>query len=262
MIFFRIRNYLKYLFFWGHRNGHGIHSPYVFYLVSQVFRNKINAVVVFKIENIRKKLISGTDEIKVRDLGSGAGNNEIRIRRVKEIARYSPVTKKYGIFLARMASEFGGKYIVELGTSFGISTMYMAGASPDSVIYSVEGSQSIATIAAENFNDLQFNNIRLLNGSFEEHLPAIMDLPGNPGLVFIDGNHRKEAVLRYFSAFCKKSDSRTVIVFDDIRYSPEMEEAWEIIKKDERASFTLDIWRMGIVFFKKGITSGNYNIRY
>ena len=262
MIFFKAQNFLKYLLFRGHRNGHGIHSPFVFDLVSRVLRNKISPDVVLRIENIRKKMISDVSVIKVRDLGSGSEKKEISLKRVKDIARYSPVTKKYGIFLARMAIEFGERYIVELGTSIGISTMYMAGAHPHSIVYTIEGSPAISEIAAGNFHEAGLTNIKLLNGPFDELLPSVMDLPGNPGLIFIDGNHRKDAVLHYFSEFCNKSDRSTVIVFDDIRYSKEMEEAWEIIKKDERISFTVDIWRMGMVFFREGVTPGNYKVRY
>ena len=58
------------------------------------------------------------------------------------------------------------------------------------------------------------------------------------------------------------SGNQTVIIIDDIHYSTEMEEAWDIIKKNEKVTMTIDIWRMGLVFFREGITHIDYIIRY
>jgi hypothetical protein len=83
-----------------------------------------------------------------------------------------------------------------------------------------------------------------------------------PGLVFIDGNHRKEPTVEYFNRMTELSDNNTVIVIDDIYYSPEMSDAWKEIKQNEKVSFTIDIFRMGIVFFREGMTRLDYIIRY
>jgi len=83
-----------------------------------------------------------------------------------------------------------------------------------------------------------------------------------PGLVFIDGDHRKEPLKNYFSMVADISDSNTVIIIDDIYLSSEMAEAWEEIKNDERVTLTVDIFRMGVVFFRQGITHNHYVIRY
>jgi predicted O-methyltransferase YrrM len=262
MIFSRTCKYLKYILLSGHRKGHGIHSPFIFDLVSRVFRNKIDYNIVCNIEKVRKRLISDQRSIMVNDLGAGSEKLKTNTRKVSDIARYSPVPLKYGVLLSNLASEFGKTSIIEFGTSFGISTMYMAASCPDTVVYTMEGCESVADIANQNFNDAGLANIRLLKGSFDELLPLIIETGVNPGLVFIDGNHRKEPVLKYFRQIAEMSDRNTVIVIDDIYYSKEMEQAWKEIKLDEKVSVTVDIFRMGIVFFRKGITRAGYTIRY
>jgi predicted O-methyltransferase YrrM len=262
MIFYRVVKYLRYIFLARHYKGHGIHSPFVFNLVSKVFRNKTDSDVVCSIEKVRKKLISGHGSLKINDLGSGKEKRTTNIRKVSDIARYSPVPSKYGQLLSNLASEFGKPLIVELGTSFGISTMYLASGSPESVIYTIEGSDEIAEIASRNFSDAGMKNITTLSGSFDEMLPVVFKDGLKPGLVFIDGDHRKKAVLRYFGIIAEVSDNNTVIVIDDIYYSKEMEEAWNEIKTNKKVSVTVDIFRMGIVFFRKGITPKNYIIRH
>ncbi len=262
MIIFRILEYLKYVLFWHHRKGHGIHSPFVFDLVSRIFRNKINPDIVCNIEKMRKKMISDNRTINVRDLGSGSEKTKTHIRKVSDIALYSPVKKKYGVLLANIAAEFGGQLIIEFGTSFGISTMYMAGGCRDAIVYTMEGCPAISEIARNNFDEAGFNNIRMLTGSFDDLMPSLLSLSVKPGLVFIDGNHRKEAVVNYFCRMSEISGNKTVIIIDDIHYSAEMKAAWDIIKKNDLVTMTIDIWRMGLVFFREGITHTDYKIKY
>jgi len=262
MIFFRTCKYLKYILLARHRKGHGIHSPFVFDLVSRVFRNKLDPSVVCIIEKIRDNLKSDHAIVSVKDLGSGSVRIKIGKRKVSEIAKYSPVTEKYGVLLANISAEFGNKLIIEFGTSLGISAMYMAAASPYSVLTTMEGCPAISELARKNFIKAGINNIELLTGSFEENLPLIKRKNIKPGLVFIDGNHRKEPVLKYFAEITSMSDSNTVVVIDDIHISQEMEEAWTQIKTERNISLTIDIFRMGIVFFRQGLTRADYIIRY
>jgi predicted O-methyltransferase YrrM len=262
MIFFSTLKYLKYKLLSRHRRGHGIHSPFVFDLVSRVFRNKTDNDIVFSIEKVRKSLISDHRSIIVKDLGAGSEKMKTNIRKVSDIARYSPVPVKYGVLLSNLAAEFGKPLIIEFGTSFGISTMYMAASCTDTLVYTMEGCPAIAEIAADNFNNTGLKNIKLLTGSFDELLPLIGKSDIKPGLVFIDGNHRKEPVLKYFNLMAEVSDNKTVIVVDDIYYSREMEAAWNEIKQNEKVSATVDIFRMGIVFFREGLNHVDYTIRY
>jgi len=253
---------LKYILYSGHKWGHGIHSPFVFNLVSHVFRNNIDPGIVCNIENIRKRLISDSRSIIVKDLGSGAKSQITNLKKVSDMVRNAAVPMKYGILLSNMAIEFGKPLIIEFGTSFGISTMYLAGSCPGTMVYTIEGCPATAEIALRNFNDTGLNNIKIFTGSFDDILPGIANSQNKPGLVFIDGNHRKDPVVNYFNKMAEISDSNTVIIIDDINHSKEMAEAWSEIKRYENVSFTVDIFRMGIVFFRKGMNHNDYIIRY
>ncbi len=262
MILFRTLKYLKYILLSHHRKGHGIHSPFVFDLVTRVFRNKIDPAIVFKVEQIRKKMIADINSIVVRDLGSRSELSGKKIRKVSHIARNSPVTAKYCKLLARMASEFGSPYIIELGTSIGISAMYMAFSSGEAPVYTIEGNEEIAGIARRNFESADLSNVTVLEGSFDDVLPDLLRSKGAPGLVFLDGNHRKGPSLRYFRKICETVSEKTVIIIDDINYSVEMAKAWKEIKQDEMVSVSIDLNRMGILFFRQGRSHNDYIIRY
>jgi predicted O-methyltransferase YrrM len=262
MIFSQAVKYLNYILLSHHRKGHGIHSPFVYDLVSRVFRNKIDPDVVLKVEQVRQKMISDNRIISVKDLGSRSVSLKTNLRRVSGIARYSAVPVKYGRLLSNLAAEFGHPLIIELGTSLGISAMYLAASCPDAVVCTVEGCPATASIARQNFVEAGFKNIMLSEGPFDEVLPGLANIGIKPGLVFIDGNHRKEPVIKYFSQLAELSDSKTIILIDDINNSKEMAEAWEEIKLHPKVSISVDLFRMGIIFFREGINHNNYAIRY
>lgn len=262
MISPRAIKYLKYILLSRHRKGHGIHSPFVFDIVSRIFRNKIDPEVVSYIEEVRKRMISDRRIIPVNDLGAGSEKMKSKFRKVSDIAKYSSVSGKYGVLLSNLATEFGAPLIVELGTSLGISTMYLASTCTGTEVKTIEGSPSVSEIATENFKDSGNKNIEVLTGSFDAVLPVILKSTIKPGLVFIDGNHRKEPVMNYFTQIAEISGSKTVIIIDDIYYSEEMEDAWKQIKRFDKVTVTIDIFRMGIVFFREGISHNDYIIRY
>jgi predicted O-methyltransferase YrrM len=262
MIFFRSFKYLNYILLSRHRKGHGIHSPFVFDLVSRIFRNKTDPSIVFTVEQIRKKLKSDKRSILVKDLGSRSELSDVNLRRVSDIARNSPVPGKYGRLLSNLAAEFGKPMIIELGTSLGISTMYMAASCSDAQLITVEGCPETAAIAKQNFIEAGIKNVEILVGSFEDILPGFARNGIKLGLVFIDGNHRKEPVVKYFKLLTDLADSKTVIIIDDINYSKEMSEAWREIKLHDKVTVSIDLYRMGILFFRQAINHNDYIIRY
>lgn len=262
MNLYAVRKYINYIFFSSHKRGHGIHSPFVFYLITKVFRNKIDQDLVLNIEKTRQMMISDRRRINVTDYGSGPDRISSSSRKVSEIVKYSAIPRKYGILLTALSREFGKSCIVELGTSLGISTLYLAAASRDVPIHTVEGCPEISKLAKENFKRWGLKNISLYTGRFDEVLAAIGKKDVRPGLVFIDGDHRKERVLSYFSKIAEMVDENGVIVLDDIHNSTEMGEAWNEIREYPGVTLTIDIFRMGLVFFRKGLTRSDFIIRY
>ncbi|MFZ2338310.1 MAG: class I SAM-dependent methyltransferase [Bacteroidales bacterium] len=257
-----VPDFLTYLAFSKHRRGHGIHSPFVFRLVSDVFRNKIDPDIVCTIEKTRMSLLADARSINVTDLGAGSGIMKTKLRKVSDIARYSSVPKKYGIFLANMARAFGKSGILEFGTSLGISTMYMAVSCPEAEIITMEGCPETSEIAKENFRKSGLDNITTLTGSFDELLPELRRKAVSPGLVFIDGNHRGEPVLKYFNEVAEMSGPESVVILDDIHSSRSMSDAWNDIKRHEKVTSSVDVFRMGMVFFRKGMARYDYTVRY
>ena len=253
---------MNYILLSSHRKGHGVHGPFLYSLITNVFRKQISRDVVKNIENIRKRMLSDHRILKVTDYGSGQGRGEKDLRQVKEIARMAPVKEKYGKLLAKLSGEYGRNCIIELGTSLGIGTMYLAAGAPGAVVHTIEGCPGIAEVASENFKVAGYNNITLHKGTFREVLDGFIKMNIVPGLIFIDGDHREERMLEYFEKLYSLSDEGTVMVFDDIHNSKGMGAGWGKIMKDNRVTLSVDIFRMGLLFFRKGLTPASFIIRY
>lgn len=258
---------IKYFHYWitaSNGKGHGIHSPFVYQLVRNVFNNKQSTPELMDIEKIRKELLACDQMIEVEDFGAGSVSGLKQFRKIKDIARYSLKSPKYARLLFHLARYINAENIVELGTSLGITTAYLAASNPNTKVISLEGAPAVAEFASVQFRKLQLQNISLVQGQFDESLDGyfVQNL-FSYDLVYIDGNHTYEATLRYFHFFLPLINEHTVMVFDDIHWSEGMERAWEEIKRDPAVSLTIDIFFVGLVFFRKTqLIPQHFTIRY
>jgi predicted O-methyltransferase YrrM len=244
------RKYLRYLISASNGKGHGIHSPFVFDFVVKVLNDRTSVPVFREIEALRADLLRDESMLVVRDFGAGSVFGSETSRKMKDIARNAAKPAKYGRLLFRIAEYYGARRILELGTSLGLSTLYLASASKVQRVITLEGSEAIARKAAEHFTYLGKSNIRQITGNFDDCLQDALQLLGGADLVFFDGNHREEPTLRYFNQCLPHAGEETIFVLDDIHWSKEMESAWNQIKAHERVTCTIDLFFVGVVVFR------------
>ena len=255
--------YLQYWFTAKNSKGHGIHSPFVFDFVTQVLNDTGTYYCYEIVEEQRKKLLDNETLIEVMDLGAGSRKGTHSQRKISDIARNALKPSKYSRLLFRMANYFKCRSILELGTSLGITTAYLAHVHHAAQVITMEGVPAIAQLARKHFASLSLHHIALIEGNFDDTLgQALLAMP-KVDFVYIDGNHRLEPTLRYFETIFPHLHEDSVVVFDDIHWSGEMETAWQHILQDARVSLSIDLFFIGIAFFKKDIkVKQNFTIRY
>jgi len=243
--------YLQYYFTASNSKGHGMHSPFVYEFITRVLNDKNNYPDYKKVERLRKQLLHDSRLFVVEDFGAGGEFLKEHEKSINSIARNAAKSKKYGQVLFRMIKYYGPSTILELGTSLGITTSYLSMAKPDARLITMEGSKKIADVAKQNFKTLELKNVDLIEGNFDNTLSTVVCGLSSVDFAFIDGNHRQGPTERYFKELLAKTNNDSILVFDDIHWSSEMEAAWETIKKDASVTCSIDLFFIGIVFFRK-----------
>jgi predicted O-methyltransferase YrrM len=245
------KKYIQYYLGAFNSKGHGMHSPFVFSFIRYVLNNDGQYLPPPEIETVRKQLLTDVRVLEVEDLGAGSRKVRPSTRSVQQVAKNSLKSRKLAQMLYRLAAFYQPGQILELGTSLGLTTAYFSKAVADSKVSTIEGSRAVAAIAQENFKKLNCENIHLLTGNFDEILPVLLGRLDRVDLAFVDGNHRYDPTLDYFNRLLGKTHNNSILVFDDIHWSPEMEKAWEEIKAHPSVRYTIDIFFLGFVFFKE-----------
>lgn len=254
----KITDYLSHYARSKSTSGHGIHSPFVYQLATRVFRDT-NKSQFDSIVSLRKKLSSDARMVHVTDLGAGSRVHTGPKRKVRSIAQHSTKNDKTGRLLYRLAQHLPAAKILELGTSLGLTTAYLAETRVP--VISIEGCPEIVNIAQENFDQLALSNIELITGNFDNHLKSVLDEHPDVNFVFVDGNHSHQATTQYYQTLKKNLSAPSLIVFDDIYWSAEMKKAWKEIKADPENQITVDLFHLGLVYFKKSHSKEHFSIR-
>lgn len=243
--------YCNYYFTAANSKGHGMHSPFVFEFITKVLNDKTNYEAYTTVEALRKKLLHNETVLTIEDMGAGSATGETKQRKVSSIAKHAAKPKKFGQLLHRMVKYYQLQTILELGTSLGITTSYLSLAKNDAQIITMEGATEIAATANENFKRLHLQNIKLVEGNFDYTLSAVLYKQPKFDFVFIDGNHRQEPTEKYFQMLLPKLHNDSIIVFDDIHWSKEMEAAWKNIQDHPAVRCTIDLFFIGIVILRQ-----------
>ncbi|SDG23957.1 Predicted O-methyltransferase YrrM [Pedobacter terrae] len=260
MLFQFITDYLKHRL--TAKSRHGTHSPFVYKLADEVIYDLNDKSEYKNIEEQRKKLFNDDSVITVTDLGAGSHLNKNRTKKVSQIAKNALKSPKLAKLIYRLAKNTKAKSAIELGTCLGITTAYLAKTDAQTQVVTIEGCPQTAEVARKNFQDLNLENIELHVGNFDLILPDIIAQQPSLDFVYIDGNHRKDATLNYFKWCLPKVTENSLLIFDDIYWSEGMKEAWAEIKNHPDVTVTIDLFWIGLVYFRKGQAKEHFKLKF
>ena len=246
-----IAKYLRYYFSSSNSKGHGTHSPFVFDFITKVLNDKNHYPVYTTLEAERHRLLGDHTTLNITDFGAGSTRIKTNKRKLSEIARHSLKPKKYASLLFRMAAYFQPQTILELGTSLGLTTAYLASARPTATVYTFEGAAEVAIQAKSLFDKTNLQNIVQITGNFDETVRPFLSGLEKADFVFIDGNHRYQPTVNYLHQLLPVLHEYSVVIMDDIHWSEEMENAWSYCRKVADVTLSIDLFFIGILFFRK-----------
>jgi predicted O-methyltransferase YrrM len=248
------RNYLSFLY--HSTNEHGVHSPFVFKLLTQCFYDKKKYASYAILSQYKKALLSNKSKINITEYGAGSIVFKSNTRAINKIAQYAGISTKRAQLLYRICNYFQIENALEIGTSLGIGTCSIALGSKR--VTTIEGCPETLKIAQKNSAKFKLKNIHFIQENFDVIIPKLSE---TYDLIYIDGNHQKEATLAYFESLIKNSHNDTIFIFDDIHWSTEMEEAWQEICANKHVTVSIDTFQWGIVCLRKEQRKEHFIIR-
>ncbi len=254
----KIKSYIRYLL--RRKTKYSVHAPFVFDFLTKCLENPIPKTEFSKFLRYRNSYLNSSENVLVTDFGAGSQIFNSNTRKVKDIALIAGMSLAKAKIMFKLLQYFNPNSVLEIGTSIGISTGLFKIASPNIHITTLEGCSQTAQKAKEFFNKNHFDNIKQVVGEFSQTLPEVINHQ-KYDLVFFDGNHRKEPTLEYFNSCLKVVQNNTLFIFDDIHWSEDMEEAWDLICSHSMVSVSIDLYDVGLVFFRKESTKQHFILK-
>jgi predicted O-methyltransferase YrrM len=256
---FQIKSYIKFLY--HSKNEHGVHSPFVFDLVTQCFYNKKVYPEYAILKKYRDSLLQNKKTIEVLDFGAGSRVFKSNTRQIAKIAKTAGISPKRAALLFRMVRYFQPESILEIGTSLGLATASISLGNTKATITTLEGCANTANECRLQFQKFSLNNVDIINTEFSSYFKSSNFQLSTFDFIYFDGNHSKKATLEYFELLLPTITNNSVWIFDDIHWSQDMEEAWESIRNHVKVTVTIDTFQWGIVFFRKEQEKEHFTIR-
>ena len=235
-------------------------DPLVLQLVNEVFDCSHRFYCFDAIDDLRRIYLQDRSPLKASDFSNDG--SEVRTTTVARVAGQSAIGSKHGELLSRLVNFSKPDTILELGTSLGISTLYLSMSRQSARVYTLDGNGDHQRVATKSFKNLQLHNITPFCGLFECELPKVLNQIERVDFVFIDGHHQYEPTLTYFEQCLARSTDDTVFAFHDIHWSEGMVRAWQQICQHPRVSLTIDLFHLGLVFLHKTENRQHYVVRF
>lgn len=246
-----------------------LHSPFVFGLYQNSIKKQKDLTSFLAIEKKRMQLIDNQNFVNFKDLGAGSNLLSRNIEKsISSIAKTHLKPARIAQIIHRIVLNYKYKNIIELGTSLGITSSYIASAlkanfkSEEVNFTTIEGSSDIKKVANEQFSVLKLSDyINSVEGNFDQQLEPVLNTYTNVDVFFVDGNHTYEATMRYFEKALPFAHNDSVFIFDDIYWSPGMTKAWEEIKQHSKVHQTVDLFFIGLVYFRTEQIRQHFKLR-
>lgn len=243
------------------RRGFGVHSPFVYNLITKVIEEKRPYYCYDDIELVRRQFYYRETRLPWIDRRYG-GKKEVLYRPVGDILRREAIRRKQGELLFRLANYFKPRHILQFGCSAGISTLYLTAYAPEVDCTVLERIPSLAAVARQVWEKAARGPIDLRIGEYQALLPAALEKSDTLDLVFFNRLEECDDRHTLFEACLEKAHNETVIVLSGIKANPAMRAFWRSVCARPDVTVTLDLYTLGIVILNRKLHKRNYTVYF
>ena len=235
---------------------HSIQAPFAFQVYHALKDCFKTSPGIEDIERARHQLIKDDAIISGDDFG--AGSRIATPGKLSSVARFGISSKNDCIMLHTLATVLKAEICIELGTSLGIATAYLAKAPYMKAVYSFEGNTFLYEKSNQLLKSLNVQNTHIIYGNIDNELSPVLEKLDQIDLAIIDANHKQEALLAYYQLLAPKISIKGAMVIDDIRWSTEMYAGWKKILRKPEVTLSMEFLNRGLLFFEKGLQKQHY----
>lgn len=248
--FWRLGQWLRYYF--GAKTIYNLHSTFETQAAQVMLEDRRNFYVFSFAKMLRGQLTSNALVVEYDDLGAPSMAMSGKKRSLGKIARHTAVNPETGKRLFRLVQWLKPQTMLELGAGLGVSTLYQAAAARNSIFIALEGQTALAARTAQHIREYGFDKVTVRAGLFKDTLPEALRSLQKLDYLFIDGDHRYEAVKANFYSCQPFFTENAVVVIADIHWSEGMLKAWHELRQSKGVSLSIDLYDIGILFFRNG----------
>jgi hypothetical protein len=246
----RILKKISYLLKASHRHGHGIHSPFLFRLITEVIENKGNYSAYPMLnaadENVRNML-------RILDMNSyQAGGISEYGYGGKEIKRMHLLPHRFDRLLFRLVNDFSPGGIAFYGSTFGVTLLALAMADRRIQVMAQVENDHYRSFCRRLTEVYEVNNV-CLTGSGEV-VSADFIVVQNP----LDPYYCD----RLLAHVLMDSSFDGVIVVGGLHTSDAMEAIWIRHKESPVVRVALDLFEIGIFICRKGLQKEEFVVSF
>jgi hypothetical protein len=248
---FRLPRRLKYLRKARHWHGHGIHSPFLFYLVTRVIEDKRQYPAYRIIRSLKEKILN---QLKERenpcDLLINAASLPDRVSKNKLFKKVE-LGYRYGKLLLRLINEFKPSSVFLYGPTFGMNLLYLALADQKPSVYVINFRTQERTHLLPEIPESKI--------SFEQESKVFSRVQE---FSFINFPFNPQETKRIIEAKMKLNGEDDVMIIRGIHKSAAMEALWRELITDKRIRVSLDLYEIGILLFRNRLQKQHFVIRF
>ena len=242
------------------KNEHGVHSPFVFDLITSCFykTKSKNDLTIFL--NYKKELSKNNSLSEISNFNFMSRLLLSHKRKRSRIFKDSEISNKRARLLIHLIQYLKPKNILEIGTGFGINTVVLSSAQRNSKITTLDENEQTVNVIKEMFKKNTFKHVKFLTGNFDITLPQVFN-NNIYDFIYFKGSCENKTTLNYFESSLSSIHNNSVLLFENIHSNRESEKVWNSIKKHEKVTVTIDTFLWGFVFFRKEQEKEHFIIR-
>lgn len=238
-----------------------IHSPFVFEVYQHDFDPKHIHFDFQELYHARQRLLSDTSVLQIQDFGAGSTTGAGTERTVASIAKSAVKKAKYAELMYRLMNRHQPNSILEIGTSLGLTSLYLQKAVPKAKVVTLEGAPELCKFSGQLFREQGCPDIEIVEGAFDQTLKQVASRH-QWDVVFVDGNHREKATVDMTQMLLKHASPNALFVIDDIYWSKGMTAAWESLRRMPEFTLSIDLFEMGLLWRKLPMEKQHFVLRY